>query len=372
MSRIEALKERYDLLTYVEGIVQKPGKVAGNWVSYRCPIHDDHTNSLGVKKDGTGWYCFAEQRGGDLVDFVAALHGVGISEAIRLLERDTPAPIIKRDRTPIPVTPLDLGAVRRCAGRYEASLPYMASRAVGTSMVQEALVGSDIRRYTVPELDWVIDTPYVAMPNIFMDKVRAVKLRRDERRVDDLMEMIDVTIIQKATEILGAPSEGKLRDFLFGSRFRQWTGSKDGKVYGADLLACWDKVEEKVISNRLSYVLIVEGEICALSLRDAGYPAVAIKYHKDVDFTNIFENVFTPWIVADNDTDKQNGGKTFNPGRDNAMKIWRALGQRGRVIFPPAPFSDSNDVVVAGEAGRWLEEFGITRMNEVAMKAACP
>lgn len=372
MSRIAAVKERYDLLTYVERASGSPGKPSGNWVSFLCPLHDDHNKSLGVKKDGSGWYCFAEQRGGDVVDFVAALHKVGISEAIRLLENDTPTPVIERTLV-MPKAPahLDFEAVQRCAVRYEQSLSYMATRAVGTHTVRQALVGADTRQHSVPDLDWSVTTPYVALPNVFMNEVRAVKLRRNEQRVDDLMAMVDQTIIRKVNERLGAPSQAKVRDYLFGSRFRAWSGSKDGKVYGADILACWDKEIGAVKPKRLSYVLIVEGEICALSLRDAGFPAVAIKYNSSVNFLRLFENVFTPWIIADNDDDKQTAGKTFNPGRDNAMKIWRALGQRGRVIFPPAPFNDSNDVVVAGEAQRWLEEYGIGRMNDVAMKAAC-
>jgi hypothetical protein len=55
-----------------------------SWRS-RCPLHDERTPSF-VVTPGRGWRCFgACDAGGDVIDLVQRLDGVGFREAVRRL-----------------------------------------------------------------------------------------------------------------------------------------------------------------------------------------------------------------------------------------------------------------------------------------------
>lgn len=65
-----------------------------------CPLHGEKTPSLCFYPDGR-WYCFGCHRGGDAVDFVAALRGMTRLEAARLLAGNTALPQLRRP-SPVP------------------------------------------------------------------------------------------------------------------------------------------------------------------------------------------------------------------------------------------------------------------------------
>ena len=67
-----------------------------------CPLHGEKTPSLCFYPDGS-WYCFGCNRGGDAVEFIAALRGLDRREAARMLVGDTALP--RRRYTPRPPRP---------------------------------------------------------------------------------------------------------------------------------------------------------------------------------------------------------------------------------------------------------------------------
>lgn len=96
------------------------------------------------------------------------------------------------------------------------------------------------------------------------------------------------------------------------------------------------------ILNAISQVLIVEGEIDAISATLAGYPAVAVagvnawKPH----FARCFDGIGQVIIATDNDA-KEDGS---NPGQDLARRLQDAIPQAVRVSLPPN--SDVNSIIV--------------------------
>ncbi|MDR7155371.1 DNA primase [Sphingobium xenophagum] len=58
---------------------------SGNLLQGCCPFHEDRSPSFVVYPDQR-YHCFGCNAGGDVVDFVMALHGVGYREALALLE----------------------------------------------------------------------------------------------------------------------------------------------------------------------------------------------------------------------------------------------------------------------------------------------
>jgi DNA primase len=96
------------------------------------------------------------------------------------------------------------------------------------------------------------------------------------------------------------------------------------------------------ILNAVHQVLIVEGEIDAISATLAGHPAVAVagvnawKPH----FSRCFDGIGTVIIATDNDV-KEDGS---NPGQDLARKLMDVIPNAIRVSLPPD--SDINSIIV--------------------------
>lgn len=63
--------------------VIKKAKVAGDQMIGLCPFHDDSNNSFSVNLKTGQWHCFAEDRGGNFLDFYAELNGCDTKEAYR-------------------------------------------------------------------------------------------------------------------------------------------------------------------------------------------------------------------------------------------------------------------------------------------------
>lgn len=56
----------------------------GTWRSALCPFHDDTRPSLRVNANTGAWRCMAcGARGGDVIDFHRAKHGLSFMEAVR-------------------------------------------------------------------------------------------------------------------------------------------------------------------------------------------------------------------------------------------------------------------------------------------------
>lgn len=66
----------------------KKNNITGDQLTGMCPFHDDTKESFSANiKDGR-WYCFAEGRGGNFIDFIAELNEIDTKEAYkRILEK---------------------------------------------------------------------------------------------------------------------------------------------------------------------------------------------------------------------------------------------------------------------------------------------
>ena len=88
---IPALKRRYPLGDVVEASgVKLVGR--GRVRQGVCPFHDETAGSFTVYADSQRWYCFGCGLGGDVLDFIQRLDGVGLPEAIRRLQAACPVP----------------------------------------------------------------------------------------------------------------------------------------------------------------------------------------------------------------------------------------------------------------------------------------
>ena len=82
---IPAFKRRFPLGDVVEASgVNLRGR--GRVRQGVCPFHDETAGSFTVYADSQRWYCFGCGLGGDVLDFIQRLDGVGLPEAIRRLQ----------------------------------------------------------------------------------------------------------------------------------------------------------------------------------------------------------------------------------------------------------------------------------------------
>lgn len=64
------------------GVIKK-AKVTGDQMIGLCPFHNDSNNSFSVNLKTGQWHCFAEDRGGNFLDFYAELNGCDTKEAYK-------------------------------------------------------------------------------------------------------------------------------------------------------------------------------------------------------------------------------------------------------------------------------------------------
>lgn len=85
MARLDIpdLREAHPVSAIV-GAVTKLRRVGSELVAC-CPIHDDRTPSFYIYEGDRRWHCFGCGRGGDVLDFIRELHGVGLREAAEML-----------------------------------------------------------------------------------------------------------------------------------------------------------------------------------------------------------------------------------------------------------------------------------------------
>ncbi len=88
MTQIHELKHTADLLKLVEQDCGE-GKRSGHWTLYRCPFHEDHTPSMGVKnsddKFPAFYKCFSCGASGDVFSYLTKKRGLTFADAIRFL-----------------------------------------------------------------------------------------------------------------------------------------------------------------------------------------------------------------------------------------------------------------------------------------------
>ena len=70
-----------------------------------CPVHDDRTPSMVLHLDTDRYHCFGCGATGDVVQWVRDIYGVGIADAVRMLDQSGP----------LPAPPRNEGGTRRLA-----------------------------------------------------------------------------------------------------------------------------------------------------------------------------------------------------------------------------------------------------------------
>jgi DNA primase len=118
-----------------------------------CPFHEETEGSFTVYADTQRWYCFGCGLGGDALDFIQRTDGVGLPEAIRLLDASPERPATAVATAPASSTPEPtpvrdtalLTAAMRCYARQlqlgEPAQAYLASRGISAEAAHRLGLG---------------------------------------------------------------------------------------------------------------------------------------------------------------------------------------------------------------------------------------
>ena len=80
---IDTIRTDYPVSSVV-GAMTKLHRAGREWKAC-CPIHSDRTPSFTIYAGDQRWHCFGCGEGGDVLDFVRKLHGVGLRDAAGML-----------------------------------------------------------------------------------------------------------------------------------------------------------------------------------------------------------------------------------------------------------------------------------------------
>jgi hypothetical protein len=83
----EEIKQKVSILDVIDKYGLDPPKQKRNKYYILCPFHEEKTPSFVVFPDG-GWKCFGCGASGDVVDFVAKMESISISEAVKKIKKD--------------------------------------------------------------------------------------------------------------------------------------------------------------------------------------------------------------------------------------------------------------------------------------------
>ena len=86
------IRERADFATILARYDIVPSNLQGQ-ITALCPFHDDQQPSLSINLDRKLFHCFACQAKGDILDFVARIEDVSLSDAARIIARYCGIPV---------------------------------------------------------------------------------------------------------------------------------------------------------------------------------------------------------------------------------------------------------------------------------------
>lgn len=114
---LDAIRRDYRLPEIVGAVVKL--QRAGNELKACCPLHSDRSPSFTIFDAGRRFHCFGCGASGDVLDFIQALHGVGLREAAEMLTGgEMPSVTV----APLPVKD-DSDKIAEARAVWEASQP---------------------------------------------------------------------------------------------------------------------------------------------------------------------------------------------------------------------------------------------------------
>ncbi len=288
----------------------------GQRLTGRCPFHGDTRPSLVVYPQAANYYCFGCGAGGDVIDFVSRVNGVGFVAAVRMLNGEAPmkcTSVIEAAHrfTLNPPTKAQVRVIDAAATFYHESLlcspsalAYLALRGIDPETVRRRRIGYGIRGLA----------PYLPRRGLRLDDARALGL-----------------IIGRRETMLGRIVVPDLRapqaTWLTGRMLSEATPRYLNLRLPTPLVGL-----AQVSGNA---VIVAEGVFDWLTLSQWAFPAVALlgtrTSKRIVETLRRFRSVY---IALDSD----------DAGQHASAELASALGRNAAVVELPTGIHDLNDL----------------------------
>lgn len=306
----------------IEEVVVRSGvdlRLAGRRMVGNCPFHRDGRPSLVVYPANQSYFCFGCGAGGDVIDFVARLHGVGFKEAAAMLagpEAQQPHGPSKVVRLPTPARPTVLSpteavvvdaAVRfyhDALWRSGDALAYLAARGISPATARRYRIGFGCGGLA----------EHLRGCGLSLAAARNIGLLNGER--DTMLHRLLIPDIQggRAAWLTGRSVDGR------GPRY--FNLRLPTPLLGLDLV-------------RSDQVVVTEGPFDWLTAVQWGLPALALLgarvSRSTVQALRRFRGVY---LALDGD----------EAGRRAAAQLAAELGSRCVIVDPPPGVHDLNDL----------------------------
>ena len=317
---IAALKRRSPLAGVVEGsgitLSGRPGNRVRQGI---CPFHEETEGSFTVYADSQRWYCFGCGLGGDVLDFIQRLDGVGLPEAIRRLDSGA----WQASAAPIESGPTQLASVRRDPQLLTAAMRFFTAQLRRSPEAERYLAsrGIDLSASERLGLGFVPGQglrPFLREVGFTDDRLDSSGLFSDRRERFRGMIVVPELIAGRVHWLAGRAIAPEAR-----LRFQALPGPKP--VLGLGNLHCPSE-----------FVVVTEGLFDWLTLSSWGLPAVAALGTQGLDkVAHVLRGQPRVLIAFDSD----------EAGRAASAHLQGLLGnRRSRVVHLPDGVTDVADL----------------------------
>jgi DNA primase len=363
MIDVDQIKSSYDLRDYARQVLGEPDRSARNYDRHRSPVRDEKDASFIVYSDHYHDFGGHDEHG-TIIDFAMLVHGWTYLEAIQNLSDDSmqvQAPV-RRSEPRREFKPFPMGRVNEYHRHLDKAMPYFSKRGISEEVARRAKLGmspGEVYWWKSPEGREVkLFAPRYVIPNFFGDIVRDIRRRvapelRDayyEWQSDPRTAQLAVAVEREICDAEGITME-QAEEYIIGKlMFPKYKGETDSiqAIFNADRLARIDE-NGQITNYELPYVIVTEGEMCALALESQGYYAVAVPNKKSLNLKLAFSNVRKVLVATDND----------KAGDERAAWIIEQVGKEyTRRVRIPDGYKDPGEMCERGafrELHEWLQ-----------------
>ena len=317
---INEIKEGLDILSEISGLV--PLIKSGKSHVGLCPFHTEGTPSFHVYPDSQSFYCYGCRTGGDVIEFYMKYNNMTFPEVVQELANITDAQPTEEEiqefETEHQKEEILAVAAEFCNHRLSADdKTYLLDRGITEESIDREQLGSADEALTE-----------LLLSKFTKDVCIAAGVLRDDPEGAILHFQHHIIIpIRRGGRIVSLI--GRTTDNSRGPKYLLLPGSRD-HMYG----------EDSLINTTIA---VVEGPFDAITLNQAGCPAVALigTSLKQSDVCK-FESCSRIYICLDGD----------EPGRAASVKVADQIGDAARIVDIPGG-QDPNEYIQTHSIEEW-------------------
>lgn len=337
---------------------------------FQCPLphHNDSQPSFAVYKDTQSWYCFAEHKAGDAVSLIKEMYQCDWREAFKILEGDSdkaPPKLTKKYEVP-PEPELDPEIYPFYANYqpHERIVNYCKLRGLTEKSIRHFDLGMRLKgagrwEHGKYQRHYIVDGKkvnlpacrYLTIPTKRFGEIVHIGMRRDDLCAATLIKNLPDKVQAELLERYGNGSVKEMLDNIW-PRFTSESGSKPN-IFNSNVLGSLEN--GKYVAKKLQYVIIVEAQICAMSLMESGYYGIAARPFEFINWEAALKRVNKVFVAQGNDPQ----------GLANTKKFCAILGEKAVEITFPQGCKDMNDVAREGDLYGLLRNYGIESREDL-------